>query len=61
MLHYVHQLVADLVCLLFGAEQAFRRFLELFHWKQLPATAENDTWRVTQNSVFAAKQWAETH
>ncbi len=35
MLHYVHQLVANHVCLLFGAEQVvYSEFLEPFHWKQ---------------------------
>ncbi len=42
--HYVHQLVANWVCLLFGAEQVvYSRFLELFYWKKLLAAAENDT------------------
>ncbi len=32
LLCYVHQLVANYVCLLFGAEQVvYRGFLELFH------------------------------
>ncbi len=54
MFHYVHQLVANCVCLPFGAEQGvFSVFLEPFHWKQLPAAAENKT--------MTAKQHVETH
>ncbi len=42
MLHYVHQLVSNCVCLLFDAEQVvFSKFLKLFHRKKLPAVAEN--------------------
>ncbi len=42
MLHYVHQLVANFVCLLFGARQVvYSGFLELFRWTQLPAATEN--------------------
>ncbi len=45
MLHYVHQLVANCVFLLFGGVQVvYSRLLELFHWKQLPAAAENACW-----------------
>ncbi len=60
MLHYVHRLVANCVCLLFGAEQvAYTGISELFHRKQLPAAAKNDTMRVVrmnQNSKVAAEQ-----
>ncbi len=51
MLQYVHQLLSDCVCLLFGAGQVvYGGFLELFHWKQLPAAAENkDDERRNQN------------
>ncbi len=42
MLHRVHQLVTNCVCLWFGAEQeAYSRSLELLSWKLLPAAAEN--------------------
>ncbi len=35
MLHYVHQLVSNCVCLPFGAEQVvYCGFLEHFYWKQ---------------------------
>ncbi len=35
MLHYVHQLLSDCVCLLFAAEQVvYSDFLQLFLWKQ---------------------------
>ncbi len=44
MFHYDHQLGSNYVCLLFGAEQAvYGEFLELFHRKQLPPTAENES------------------
>ncbi len=46
MLYYVHQLVADCVCPLFGADQVvYSGYLELFCWKQLHAVAENNTMR----------------
>ncbi len=41
MLHCVHQLVSDFVCLLFAEQVVYSGFLQLFHWKQLPATAGN--------------------
>lgn len=42
MLCYVQQLVTNCVCLPFGAVQIVHSgFLELFHWKQLPAETEN--------------------
>ncbi len=44
MLHYVHQLVSNCVCLLFAAEQiVYTGFLELLLWKQLRAATKNDT------------------
>ncbi len=61
MPHYVHQLVSKCVCLVFAAEQVvYSGFLEIFHWKQLPAAAKNNAMRavrVNQNSKVAA----ETH
>ncbi len=51
MLHYVHQLVSNCVCLLFGGEQGvYRGVLELLRWKHLPAAAAaagNDADEVT--------------
>lgn len=38
MLHYVHQLVGNIVCPPFGAVQIFKAF----HSKQLPAASENN-------------------
>ncbi len=52
MLHYVQEVVANYVCLLFGAEQVVCiGFLKLFHGNQLPAVAKNDmrAVRVNQN------------
>ncbi len=47
MLHFVHQLVANCVCLLFGAEQVvYSGFLEFYHWKQLPAASGKNAIRV---------------
>ncbi len=44
MLHYVHQLITNFVCLQFGAaQQAYSRCIEPFCWKQLEI-------RSTQNS-----------
>ncbi len=60
MLHYVHQLVSNCVCLLFAAEQVvYRGFIELYTCKQLPAVAKNDAVRavrVNQNSKVAVGQ-----
>ncbi len=43
MLHYVHWLVSNCVCLLFGAEQiVYSGFMGGFCWKQLAAAAEVD-------------------
>ncbi len=43
MLHCVHQLVANFVCLLFGAGQVvYSGFIRAFCWKYFPAVAEND-------------------
>lgn len=54
MLHYVHQMDANCVCIPFGVEQVvYYGFLEPFHWKQLAAVAGNDAMRVltvNQNS-----------
>ncbi len=42
MLHNVHQLVANCVCLLFGAEQVvYSGFMKALCCKQLPAVAGN--------------------
>ncbi len=44
MLRYVHQLVSNCVCLLFGAGQVvYSGFFELVHWKQLPAVAADES------------------
>lgn len=46
MLHFVPQLVANCVCLQFGAEQVVcSGFLELLCRKQLPAAAGKETMR----------------
>lgn len=54
MLHYVQQLVAYIVLLLFGDEQvAYNRFLEHYQQKLLPAAAKDYSIRavrVNQNS-----------
>ncbi len=44
MLHYVHQLVANLSCLLFGAEQVVHsHFIRAFlWWKHLQVAAANE-------------------
>ncbi len=60
MLRYAHQLVANCVCLLFGAGQqvVYKGFLERFHRKELPSVAENNTMRavrVNQNSKVAGQ------
>ncbi len=67
MRHYIHQLVANCVCLLFGAEQAvYSEFLQLTA-ETAPAAAESDdirTMSMNQNSKVVgrtAEQWAETH
>ncbi len=58
MLHYVHQLVSNFICLWFGTEQVvYSGFLELFRWKQQPAVAENNAMkvvRVNKNSSSSA-------
>ncbi len=60
MLHYVHQLVVNCVCLPFGPEQVvYSWFLKLFLWKQLPAAAKNQAIRavrVNQNSKVVGWQ-----
>ena len=68
MLQHAHQLLSNCVWLLVGSGQvAHTGFLELFHWKQLPAAAQNDTVRAmgeNQNNKvegWTAKQWAEIH
>lgn len=49
MLHCVHQLVSDCVCLLFCAGQVeYSRFLLLFHWQQLPAAADSVAMRIVR-------------
>ncbi len=43
MLHYVYELVANFVCLVFGARQiVYSGFLDLIQWKQLPAGNDTD-------------------
>ncbi len=43
MLHYVHQLVANIICLLFGAEQVvYSGFLDRFSLKQRYKSGETD-------------------
>ncbi len=66
MLHYVHQLGANCVCLLFGAGQVeYNGLLELFYLKQLPAATENgrEPWdwiKTVKLRVVKPQQWAET-
>ncbi len=44
MLHYVHQLVANCLCLPFGAVSVvYSGIHQSFCWKQLPAASGNNT------------------
>ncbi len=60
MLHYVHQLLSDCVCLLFAAEQVvYGGFLQLFHWKWRYESAESEPEQLSCGQTD--EQWAETH
>ena len=60
MLHYVHQLVSNSVCLLFDAGQVvYTGFVELFLSTQLPGVVEintEDQWEWTTTGKFWAGQ-----
>lgn len=60
MICYVHQLVADYVCLPSGPGQvAYYGFLEFFCWKQLSAVAKsniNDSSESDQNMKVVSRK-----
>lgn len=59
ILHCFQHLVANSVCLQFGAKVVYSGYLELFLWKQLSAVAKNNVMRavrVNQNSKCVARQ-----
>lgn len=60
MLHCVYGLVANLVCLLFGAEQAvYSGFVRAFLWTQLPTAAGNKDDEVkSETLIMTVKLWA---
>ncbi len=60
MLHYVHQLVANFVCLLFGAGQvAYNEFIRAFSLKT--AAPENNISENVKLQARKLKQQAERH
>lgn len=59
MLHYVHQLVLNCVCLLFAAEQLeCSGFLELFLWKALSVNQNSNVaaWQLNNELLLIIKQ-----
>lgn len=57
MLHYVRHVVANCVCLLFGAEHLVLLASRMFHCEQLPATIR--AVRGNQNSEFVDRTYPQ--